>query len=392
MSLLFSSFHLGGLQLRNRLVVSPMCQYSAVDGVAQAWHTIHVGTLAVSGAGLVIMEATAVEAIGRTSREHLGLYSAQQEHSLHDLVRQVRSISNCAIGIQLSHAGRKASCPPGWEPQRQIHVSEGGWLPVAPSPAAFGPGWVEPLELDDAGLTRVRDAFVEATQRADRCGFDLIELHAAHGYLLSSFLSPLGNFRTDRYGGSRENRMAYPLEVVRAVRAAWPRQKALGIRINADELDERGTSLGDAVEFAREFTRAGADYVTLSAGNAVPSRPYPPIAPGYQVGYSHRVRAEAGVTTMAVGMILQPRQAEAILQSGQADLIAIARGFIDNPRWGWHAANELGDGDVYPLQYRRARPERWPGYALLHEVQSRDTNDKSPQGLLPTETETRRIP
>jgi NADPH2 dehydrogenase len=269
--------------------------------------------------------------------------------------------------MQLAHAGRKASCTLGWEAQRQIPVEEGGWQVVGPSAVPFGPDWTVPEELDEAGMRRIEQAFVDAALRADRCGFDVLEIHAAHGYLLNSFLSPLGNFRTDRYGGSREARMAYPMEVLRAVRRVWPKDKGLGIRLNATELDERGLNVDDAVRIARELKLAGVDYVTMSAGNAVPGRTYPPLVPGYQVEFANRVRNEAAVATMAVGMILEPRQAEAILQEGRADLIAIARGFLDNPRWAWHAANELGEGNVYPKPMTRARPERWPGYALLHK-------------------------
>lgn len=366
MSLLFSPFRLGGLELANRLVVSPMCQYSAVDGVAQAWHTMHVGSLAVSGAGLVIMEATAVEAIGRITHGCLGLYDDAQEKALRALRAHIRSVSDCAVGIQLGHAGRKASCPVGWEDQQQIPAADGGWETVGPSGVAFGPSWTVPRELDDEGLRRIRDAHVAAAQRADRCGFDHLEVHAAHGYLLSSFLSPISNFRSDRYGGSREKRMHYPLEVIQAVRAAWPAHKALGIRLNATELDERGTTVEDAVIHARELMKIGVDYVTISAGNAVPGKLYPPLVPGYQVEFSNRVRAGAPAVTMAVGMIIEPRQAEAILAEGKADLIAVGRGFLDNPRWGWHAANALGADSLYPKPYARARPERWPGYALLH--------------------------
>lgn len=366
MSLLFSPFQLGGLELANRLVVSPMCQYTAVDGVAQPWHLVHLGTLGTSGAGLVIVEATAVEAIGRITPGCLGLYTDEQERVLADILRKLRDVAPATFGIQLGHAGRKASCPLAWEPQVQMPASAGGWEIVGPSARAFGPGWQVPEELDQAGLARVRDAFMQAATRADRAGFDLIEIHAAHGYLLSAFLSPIANHRADRYGGALEGRMAYPLEVMRAVRAAWPTHKALGIRINATELDERGFNLDEAVIFVRELRKIGIDYVTMSAGNAVPDRTYPPLVPGYQVGFSERVRRETGAATMAVGMILSAQQAEDILVAGRADLIAVGRGFLDNPRWGWHAANALNAGNVYPSQHLRVRPDRWPGYALVH--------------------------
>lgn len=366
MSMLFSPIRLGELELSNRLVVSPMCQYRAVDGVAQPWHLVHVGSYSISGAGLVIMEATAVEEVGRITRYCLGLYNDAQERALTDMVTQVRQVGNCALGIQLSHAGRKASRDRHWHRRHQVPPEEGGWETVGPSAVPFGPNWRVPHELDEEGLERVREAFVNSARRAVRCGFDVVEVHGAHGYLLSSFLSPLGNYRTDRYGGSLEARMRYPLEVIAAMRAVMPAGKALGVRINASELDERGTTLEDAVVIARELVGIGVDYVTLSAGNAVPGRPHPPLAPGYQVEYSNRVRAGSGALTMAVGMILEPTQAEEILQSGKADMIAIGRAFLDDPRWGWHAANRLDAGDKYPKPHVSARPEFWPGYAMLH--------------------------
>ena len=367
MSKLFSPYRLGGLELPNRLVVPPMCQYRAVDGVAQPWHLVQIGSLALSGAGLVIMEATAVENIGRITHYCLSLYNDAQEAALTQLVAQLRAVApGCAIGIQLGHAGRKASRDRHWNKRLQIPVSEGGWETVGPSPIPFGSDWAVPRELDEAGLARVRQAFVDSTMRADRCGFDHVEVHAAHGYLLSSFLSPIANERIDRYGGSPEGRMQFPLEVIAAMRAVWPASKAFGVRINATELDERGTQIEDAVVLAGELNKIGVDYVALSSGSAVPGRTHPPIVRGYQVGYSEQVRRESGAVTMAVGMILDAFQAEEILNSGKADLIAVGRAFLDNPRWGWHAANLLGAPDVYPKPHVSARPEMWPGYAMLH--------------------------
>ncbi len=367
MSLLFSPFRLGGLELPNRLVVPPMCQYRAIEGSAQPWHLVQIGSLALSGAGLVIMEATAVEDIGRITHHCLSLYNDAHEAALTDLVAKLRTVApRCAFGIQLAHAGRKASRDRHWNKRLQIPVNEGGWETVGPSPIAFGAGWAPPRALDEAGLARVREAFVDAAKRADRCGFDHIEIHAAHGYLLSAFLSPIANERTDRYGASREGRMRFPLEVFTAIREVWPTTKAFGVRINATEFDERGTQIEDAVVLARELDKIGVDYVALSAGNAVPGRPHPPLVRGYQVGYSEQVRKESGAVTMAVGMILDAFQAEEILASGKADLIAIGRAFLDNPRWGWHAANLLGAPDVYPKPHVSARPELWPGYAMLH--------------------------
>jgi len=367
MSQLFSPIRVGGLQLANRLVVPPMCQYRAIDGVAQPWHLVQIGSLGLSGAGLVIMEATAVEAIGRITHHCLGLYNDTHEAALTELVAQLRTVApRCAFGIQLAHAGRKASRDRHWNKRLQIPLSEGGWETVGPSPLAFGPGWAAPRELDEAGLVRVRQAFVDSAIRADRCGFDHIEIHAAHGYLLSAFLSPIANERTDRYGGSPQGRMRFPLEVITAMREVWPTEKAFGVRINATELDARGTQIKDAVALARELKGIGVDYVALSAGNAVPGRPHPPLVRGYQVDYSEQVRKGSGAATMAVGMILDAYQAEEILASGKADLIAVGRAVLDDPRWGWHAANLLRAPDLYPRPHVSARPELWPGYAMLH--------------------------
>lgn len=378
MSLLFSSIRLRALELSNRLVVSPMCQYRAVDGVAQPWHLVHVGSYSISGAGLVIMEATGVEPIGRITNYCLGLYNDEQERALADMVAQIRKVGPSALGIQLSHAGRKASRDRHWHRRNQIPTAEGGWDTVAPSAVAFGPDWAVPSELDKEGLARIRKAFADSAVRAARAGFDVVEVHAAHGYLLSSFLSPIGNHRTDIYGGDLAGRMRFPLEVVSAMRDALPADRALGVRINASELDERGTTLEDAVQIAAALTSLGVEYVTLSAGSAVPGKPHPKPVPGYQVDYSARVRAESGAVTMAVGMILDPHQAEDILASGKADLIAIGRGFLDEPRWGWHAANVLGGQDPYPKPHVSARPDFWPGYALVHSNYAPGDAGRSP--------------
>jgi len=368
-SQLFSKYAVGGCELRNRIVVSPMCQYSAAeDGVVRPWHSMHYGSCAISGAGLVIVEATAVEAAGRITPNCLGLYSYEQEAALARLVADIRTYSDATLGIQLAHAGRKGSIRAAWQGGGALADADGGWATVAPSAIALHPDWRVPHALDEAGMARVRNAFVDAARGADRCGFDVLELHGAHGYLLHSFASPLSNARTDRYGGSLENRLRFPLEVAAAVRDVWPREKALGMRMNCTDWHPDGFGLDEAVVYARRLKEIGVDYVTTSAGGAGLQRiQMPPIVPGYMVEYAARVRREAGMSVTAVGMILLPEQAEAIVANGQADLIALARAIMDDPRWGWRAANALAfGGRVYPRQYAQARPERWPGYRIVH--------------------------
>jgi NADPH2 dehydrogenase len=364
---LFTPIQLAGLTLPNRIGVSPMCMYSAVDGVTQPFHLAHVGAMALSGAGLVILEATGVEAIGRISAQCLGLWNDEQEAALAQLVSQVRTFSDTPLGIQLGHAGRKASCHPGWVQRgNQQPVAEGGWQGVAPSARAWGEGWTVPQALDRAGMDRIRDAFVQAVRRADRAGFDLVEIHGAHGYLLNSFISPLANARDDAYGGSLENRMRYPLEVVAAMREVLSPHKPLGIRINGDDWHDEGSDLKETVVYARALKAAGIDYVTTSAGNGAPGVKFPPLIPGYMVPFAERVKADCGVTTAAVGLIATPEYANSVIAEGRADLVMIARGALDDPRWGQHAAIALGDKPVYPPQYAWAAPTGWRAYTWVH--------------------------
>jgi 2,4-dienoyl-CoA reductase-like NADH-dependent reductase (Old Yellow Enzyme family) len=364
---LFTPLRLRGLELANRIAVSPMCMYAAKEGVATPFHWAHVGQLALGGAGLVILEATGVEPIARISQQCLGLWNDEQEEALARLVADVRGFSDTPLGLQLGHAGRKAACHPGWVKRgTQLTLEEGGWVGAAPSAEPWGDGWIVPEALDDAGMERVKQAFVQATRRADRAGFDLLEIHGAHGYLLNAFFSPLANFRTDRYGGSLENRMRFPLEVVGAMRAALSPDKPLGIRINGDDWHERGTTLDDAVTFARALREAGADYITPSAGNGVPKVRFPPVEPGYMTHFAERIRREAGVTTAAVGMIVTAQQADEIVASGRADLVMVARGVLDDPRWGLHAAVALGEPAHYPPAYAWAGPRGWRGYQIVH--------------------------
>lgn len=364
-SQLFSPFSMRGLTLPNRVTVSPMCQYSAEDGSATDWHLMHLGNLSVSGFGLVITEAAGVEARGRITPDCLGLYSDANEHALARVVGFCKQHGNAALGIQLAHAGRKASCETPWKSRdgsihQALTESAGGWPIVAPSAVALGDGHAVPEALDEAGMADVVQAFVQATRRADRLGFDLVEIHAAHGYLLHSFVSPISNERDDTYGGSRENRMRFPLEVFAAVRAAWPDDKPLGIRISASDHIEGGWSLDDSVVYAAALKVLGCDYVDVSSAGVAPDRQKVTVGPGYQVPFAARIRSDAQVPTMAVGMITRPDQAEAIVAEGQADLVALARGALYDPRWVWRAAEALGAEAAYPVQHERSRPALWP--------------------------------
>ena len=349
---LFQPIALRGLTLRNRIVISPLCEYSALEGCATDWHVIHLGHLALSGAGLLIIEATAVEPRGRISRECLGMYSDANEAALARVLGVVRKYSAMPIGIQLAHAGRKGSQKKPSDGRGNVPEGEGGWRTVAPSAIPFIPEWQTPEALDRAGMRAIVEAFGAAAARCARLGLDMIELHAAHGYLMSSFLSPIANYRTDEYGGSLENRMRFPLEVFAAVRRAFPQERPIGVRCNGTDWDERGLTPEEAVAFARALKDLGCDYVDASSGgNSVVSIP---IQPGYQVPFAARIRQEARIATMAVGLIRDPRHAEAIVAAGEADMVAIGRGFLNDPRWAWHAAEELGGEIDYPYQYRRA--------------------------------------
>ena len=365
---LFSPLRLRGLELPNRVVVSPMCQYSAVDGVVQPWHQIHLGGLALSGAGLVIAEATAVEERGRITHGCLGLYTDAQEAAFADLIASFRRYSTAKVGIQLGHAGRKASCRSifkRWKGE-SLPPEEGAWTTIAPSAIAFDDGWHTPAEATEGDIAGVIAAFASAAQRAHRAGFDLIELHAAHGYLLHEFLSPLTNHRSDRWGGSAENRNRIAVEIARAVRAAVPAEMPVGFRLTSTDWHPDGLTLDDAVELARQLKAEGMDYAVMSSGNIAPVANIPRASPGHQVGFAARVRQEAGLPTMAVGFILDGPQAEQVVAGGEADMVAIGRGFLDDPRWAWHAAAALGVDIDYPPQYVRARANNWTGYAMIH--------------------------
>jgi len=355
-STLFSPLDAGRLRLANRIVVAPMCQYSAREGSATDWHLMHLGQLAVSGAGLLVIEATAVSAVGRISPADLGLYSDANEAALTRVLSAIRSYSNMPVAIQLSHAGRKGSSRAPWDGGTQIGSSEpDGWRTEAPSPVPHASGEEPPLALDRAGLDRVRDAFAAAARRAARVGLDGIELHAAHGYLLHQFLSPLANHRDDDYGGSLAGRMRFPLEVFDAVRAAFPADKPVWVRVSAVDWVDGGWTLEETIAFAQALKARGCDAIHVSSGGVSPQQAIR-VGPSYQVPFAQRVKAESGLTTIAVGLITDAAQAEAIVRNGEADAVALARGMLYDPRWPWHAAAQLGASVVAPRQYWRSQP------------------------------------
>ena len=359
MSHLFQPLAIGSLALANRIVVAPMCQYSATDGSATDWHTIHLGQLAQSGAGMLVIEATAVLEDGRITTGDLGLYSDANEAALARVLAAVRPHSTTRIGMQLAHAGRKASSRVPWEGGAQVPLgTPGAWLASAPSALPHAPGEQPPAALDAAGLARVRDAFAAAAARAARLGLEFLELHCAHGYLLHEFLSPLANRREDAYGGSRENRMRFPLEVFEATRAAFPADRPVWVRVSATDWVAGGWDVDDTIAFAQALKARGCAAVHVSTGGVSPAQQIP-LAAGYQVPYAKRLKAEVGLPTIAVGLITEPEQAEAILAAGDADAVALARAMLYDPRWPWHAAAKLGATVKAPPQYWRSQPREF---------------------------------
>lgn len=355
-SALFQPIQLAGLSMSNRIVIAPMCQYSAEDGSATDWHMIHLGQLALGGAGLLILEATAVEPEGRITPGDLGLYSDANEQALARVVAAIRRYSPIKLGIQINHAGRKASSRAPWDGGAQIPPDAShGWHAVAPSAIPHTQGEVPPVALDAAGLARVREGFAHTARRALRLGLDMIELHGAHGYLLHQFLSPLSNQRCDAYGGSLENRMRFPLEVFDAVRSAVPRAVPISMRVSAMDWIDGGWDLDQTVAFAKALQARGCDIMHVSTGGLSPAQAIP-LSAGYQVPFAARVREATGMPTIAVGLITEAAQAEAILQEGSADMVALARGMLYDPRWAWHAAAELGGQVSAPPQYWRCQP------------------------------------
>ncbi len=359
MSRLFTPISLGDLRLDNRIVIAPMCQYSAKEGTPGDWHMIHLGHLALSGAGMLVIEATAVSPQSRITPGDLGLYSDENERALAKIVAAIRGLSPIRLTIQLAHAGRKASCRVPWEGGAQIRPDEPqGWRTEAPSPVPHSPSEAAPMGLDRAGLERVRSDFVAAARRADRIGLEGIEIHSAHGYLLHEFLSPIANKRTDEYGGSLENRMRFPLEVFEAVRAATPREKPVWMRISASDWVPGGWDIEGSVALSKALEARGCAAIHVSSGGVSPDQSIK-LEPGYQVSFAKRIKSEVAIPVVAVGLITQPEQAEAILVNDEADAVALARGILWDPRWPWHAAAALGDQVRAPEQYWRSQPREF---------------------------------
>ena len=358
MSQLFTPYALGPLHVANRIAIAPMCQYSADNGNATDWHMIHLGHLALSGAGLLMTEATAVSPEGRISANDLGLWSDANQTALAKVVQAIRRHSSIPLVVQLGHAGRKASSRAPWQGGACVHLADGGWQTVAPSAIAHAPGETVPLALDEMGLLQIKGAFVAAAQRVHALGIEGIELHAAHGYLLHQFLSPLANQRTDAYGGSLDNRMRFPLEVYEAVRAAVPASVAVGVRISATDWVDGGWEIEQSVRFAQELKQRGADFIHVSSGGISPQQQIP-VAPGYQVAFAERIKRDSGLPTISVGLITEAQQAEDIIAYGQSDMVALARAILFDPRWPWHAAAQLGAQVQAPPQYWRSQPREY---------------------------------
>jgi 2,4-dienoyl-CoA reductase-like NADH-dependent reductase (Old Yellow Enzyme family) len=363
-SALFSPIKLADLELPNRIVVSPMCQYSADDGCANDWHLTHLGMLANAGAGLLVVEATHVERRGRITHGCLGLYSDANEAALERVVAHCRHIGKAKLGIQLAHSGRKGSSQRPWEGGLGLKRNGGDepWETIGPSAVPFGPVWPAPREMDEHDIAQVREAFVTAAKRAVRLGFDLIELHMAHGYLAHSFLSPISNRRTDRYGGTYEGRALFIRETAEAVRAVVPRGIPLGARITGSDWTDGGLAPEDAVRLTADLASRGLTFVDISSGG-ITAETRNPTTPGYNVPIAAQVKRETGLPTRTVGLITTPEQAETIVAEGQADMVALARAFLDNPHWAWAAARRLGADVERPPQYLRVGPKLWPAPA-----------------------------
>ena len=354
-SKLFSPAQLGQVELANRIVVAPMCQYSAVDGNLNDWHFMHLGQYAVSGTGLVFVEACGVEPEGRITPGCPGLYNDENEAAMKRIIDFNRDYGNSKLGIQLAHAGRKASANVPWNGGTPLSAEDGAWQTSAPSALPYADGWHVPTAESIQGLERIKQAFVQAAERAVRVGFEVIEIHAAHGYLLHQFLSPLSNQREDDYGGSLENRLRFPLEIFEAVKGVCPDNVACGIRVSATDWVDGAWSVEDTVEFGKRLKDLGCDFIDVSSGGNSPLQEIT-TGPGYQVPFADQIRRETGLATMAVGMITEPQQAEDILMAEQADFIALARGMLYDPRWTWHAAEALGAQASFPPQYQRCHP------------------------------------
>ncbi len=358
MSQLFTPISLGPMDLVNRIAIAPMCQYSADEGLATSWHMIHLGHLALSGAALLILEATAVVPEGRISPADLGLWSDAHTAALAPVIQSIRKYAPIKLAIQLGHAGRKASSAVPWEGGANIPAGEGGWQTVAPSAVPHAEGETVPTALDAAGMQRVIDGFADAARRSHELGFDAIEIHSAHGYLLHQFLSPLSNKRNDEYGGSLENRMRFPLQVFEAVRAAVPETMVVGVRISAHDWVDGGWDVEQSVAYTQALEKLGCQFMHVSSGGVSPLQKIP-AGPGYQIGFAECIKRETTMPVIGVGMITEPVQAEQIVATGQADMVALARAMLFDPRWPWHAAAELGAQVTAPPQYWRSQPRQY---------------------------------
>jgi len=364
---LFAPVRIGNLELANRITIAPMCQYSAVDGSMTDWHIMHLGSLAISGASMLVIEATGVTPAGRITPHCVGLYSDANEAAMKRVVDYVRGISPIVLGVQIGHAGRKASTHRPWQGHGFLKAEDGAWPTLAPSAVPLAAGWPLPHAMSKAEMQQLTRDFVQAARRAARIGLDFVEIHSTHGYLLSEFLSPLANQRTDEYGGSLENRMRFPLEVFNAVRSEFPVDRPVGAKISGSDFAEGGWTPDDAVAYARALKAAGCAYVTVSGGGVVLDAKIP-VGPGYQVPFAERVKRETGITTGAVGLITDPQQAQAIIAGGQADFVSLARAMLFNPRWPQHAAVSLGANAVYAPQYERGSPKLWPPGRTLGRI------------------------
>lgn len=352
-SKLFSPLQIKSITLKNRIVISPMCQYSATDGFANDWHLVHLGSRASGGAGLIIQEATSVSPEGRISPGDLGLWNDQQIDKM-KIINQFIISQKSVPGIQLAHAGRKASAASPWEGGRKIDVNQGGWDTVAPSAVGYHENEKPPIALDKSGIQKVVSDFAAATKRAVEAGFEVMEIHAAHGYLLHQFLSPLSNFRTDEYGGNFENRIRLTLEVVEAVQSEWPKELPLFIRISATDWAEGGWNIEESVQLSKILKEKGIDLIDVSSGGAV-SHQQIPLGPNYQVPFAEQIKKEVGIRTGAVGLITEAAQAEEIIASGKADLVLFARESLRNPNLGLTFAHDLNADIEWPKQYERAK-------------------------------------
>lgn len=353
MSDLFSPLKIKNIEFRNRIAVSPMCEYSSVDGFANDWHLVHLGSRAVGGAALVISEATAVSHEGRISPGDLGIWKDEHIEKLKQITGFVHE-HGAVAGVQLAHAGRKASHEVPWRGNKQIpSANENGWKAVAPSPLAFSEAEEAPVELDKAGIEKVKADFKAAAARALKAGFNIIEIHAAHGYLIHEFYSPLSNHRTDEYGGSFENRIRLLLEIVESVKESWPAENPLFVRISSTDWTEGGWTPSDSVNLAKKLKQAGVDLVDCSSGGNILANI--PLKPGYQVEFAERIRKESGIMTGAVGMITEAEQADQIIKNGQADMVLLARELLRDPYFPLRAAHQLGREIKWPAQYERAK-------------------------------------